>query len=70
VRRSCEAALAESETLLAELLEHERESTTVLARRRDETRRQLQNIASGGQANEAYRDTLAPATSRHLDVDQ
>ena len=70
LRRDCEQALAESERLLAELLEHERVSTEALLRRRDQTRRELQTVAAGSHVNHAYRDSLAPITHRHLDTDQ
>jgi hypothetical protein len=69
-RQSCEETLAESERLLGELMEHERISTEFLARRRDETRSQLQQISAGSHAQAAYRDSLAPVTHRVLDVDQ
>lgn len=69
-RQACEISLAESESLLAELMEHERVSTETLARRRDETRRELQSVTSGVRVNHEYRDSLAPVTHRHLDVGQ
>jgi hypothetical protein len=67
-RRSCEETLAETETLLAELLENERVSTETLARRRDATQRELRSVMHGSRVNQEYRDSLAPATHRHLDV--
>ncbi len=70
VRHDCETALAESEGFLAEILENERGGTQALTARRDATQKQLQAISQGGQAHAAYRDGLAPATNRHLDVDQ
>jgi hypothetical protein len=70
VRALCEQTLAETETLLGELLEHERIATESLARRRDQTARQLAAVASGSRVNHAYRDCLAPVTHRHLDLDQ
>jgi len=69
-RQACEQTLADTEVLLAELLEHERISTDTLARRREQTARQLQAVAGGSRVNQAYRDCLAPATHRHLDLDQ
>lgn len=69
-RATCERLLAETEALLAELLEHERVGTEQLARRRDHTQLELQDVTTGSQAQSAYRDSLAPATHRHLDIDQ
>lgn len=69
-RTECEHLLAETETCLAELLEAEQASTEFLTSRRDATRRELQAIARGSQAHEAYRDHLAPVTHRHLDLGQ
>jgi hypothetical protein len=69
-RQACEQTLADTELLLAELLEHERLSTDTLARRREQTARQLQAVAGGSRVNQAYRDCLAPVTHRHLDLDQ
>ncbi len=68
-RQACEETLAETEALLAELLEHERASTESLSLRRDQTARQLREVTSGSRVNQAYRDTLAPVTHRHLDTD-
>jgi hypothetical protein len=69
-RELCEQALAETETLLSELLEHERIATESLARRRDQTALQLAAVAGGSRVNQAYSDCLAPVTHRHLDLDQ
>lgn len=69
-RAVCEQTLAETENLLAELLEHERVATETLAQRRDQTARQLAAVSGGSRANEAYRDCLAPVLHRHLDLDQ
>jgi hypothetical protein len=70
VRRSCEQTLAETEDLLARLLEQERVSTESLARRRDHTARELQSVAAGSRVNQAYGESLAPVTHRFLDRDQ
>jgi hypothetical protein len=70
IRQACEQALAETEALLSQLLESERVGTERLTRRRDETARALRTIASGSRVNQAYRDSLAPVTHRHLDLDQ
>lgn len=69
-RQACEQTLAETEALLAQLLEHERVSTEGLACRRDQTAHQLRTVAAGSRVNQAYRDSLAPATHRLLDTDQ
>ena len=69
-RKEGECVLSEIEAILSELLELEKESTTVLSHRRDETKRQLETLSQGTQTHEAYRDTLAPVTSRHLDIDR
>ncbi len=69
-RAACEQTLAETEALLARLLEHERVSTETLSRRRDATQAQLRSVAGGARVNQAYRDTLAPVTHRLLDMDR
>jgi hypothetical protein len=69
-RRACEQALAETEALLTQLLEQERISTECLARRRDRTAQQLQAVVTGSRVNQAYGDSLAPVTYRHLNTDQ
>jgi hypothetical protein len=68
-RQRCEQTLAETEALLAELLEQERVSTESLARRRDHTARQLRSVAAGSRVNQAYGESLAPMTHRFLDRD-
>lgn len=70
LREECEHLLAETEALFAELLEEETGSTEHLTLRRDATRKQLQAVSQGPHVHAAYRDSLAPATHRHLDVDQ
>ncbi len=69
-RQACERTLAETETLLAQLLEHERASTECLTRRRDQTARELRAVATGSRVNQAYGDSFTPVTHRHLDLDQ
>lgn len=69
-RRACDETLAETESILATLLEQERISTDHLASRREATRQQLECVTAGAQVQEAYRDSLAPVTHRHLDLDQ
>ncbi|QDT27452.1 hypothetical protein Enr10x_27690 [Gimesia panareensis] len=69
-RETCEAILQESEAILSELLQNEDTSTQSMIHRRDQTRQQLQSLNQGGKVSEAYRDSLAPVTHRHLNVDQ
>jgi hypothetical protein len=69
-RQACEQTLAESESLLVQILEHERASTDRLTRRRDETAYELRGVATGSRVNQAYGDSFAHATHRHLDMDQ
>lgn len=69
-RRTCEEILVETETMLSELMERERVSTEALTKRRNDTQRQLHCVAAGARVNDEYRDSLAPATNRFLDLDQ
>jgi len=69
-RDDCEHLLAETEAILAALIDEEQQSTDFLAQRRDATQKQLQAISQGARVHEAYWESLAPATHRHLDVDQ
>lgn len=68
-RQRCEHLLAEMEQMLAALTEEERESTDLLAARRDETQRQLHEIACGTEVHQAYRDEIR-SPHRRLDVGQ
>lgn len=70
LRDDGEHILAETEAIMSELLDEESQSTRHLTAKRDRTQKQLQAVSSGGRVNEAYRTSLAPATHRHLDVDQ
>ncbi|QDV50191.1 hypothetical protein Enr17x_22290 [Gimesia fumaroli] len=69
-RESCEQVLYESETVLAKLLENEDTSTRCMVDRRDRTKQQIQSLNQGEKVGEAYRDSLAPVTHRHLNIDQ
>lgn len=69
-RAEGERLLAESRQLLARIAESETHAINALMEQRDSTQRQLSEIASSGQANVAYRDALAPATHRSLDISQ
>jgi len=70
LRKECDTVLVETETILSELLEAENESAIFLTLRRDETKQQLEALSRGTQTHEAYRDSLAPVTTRHLDINQ
>ena len=70
LRDDCEHVLAETEAILADLLSEEQQSTDHLARRRDDTQKQLQAVSQGARVHDAYRESLAPSTHRHLDVGQ
>lgn len=69
-RKTCEQILNESEKVLAKLLKNEDSSTQCMAERCDQTKRQIQSLNQGAKVGEAYRDSLAPATHRHLNIDQ
>ena len=69
-RIDCDHVLAETEAVLAELIQEEDSSTQHIIRRRDEAHGELLALTDGSRVNHAYRDALAPATHRHLDVNQ
>lgn len=69
-RETCEEILSESEAVLSTLLENEDMSTKSMVDRRDRTKQQVQSLNQGEKVGEAYRDSLAPATHRHLNIDQ
>lgn len=66
-RERCESILADTEALLAVLLNEERSSSTQLTIRRDATQRELQTLAVGVQAQEAYA-SRSPAILSRFDV--
>jgi hypothetical protein len=66
----CNHVLAETEAILAQLMKEEQISTERLTGRRDKTQQELQAISNATEVHKAYRDGLAPATHRHLDVDR
>lgn len=70
LRGECEALLQETESLLADLLQEEQSCTDELARCRDDTCRQLAELASGHQAHRAYGHGAPAGTHRYLDVNQ
>jgi hypothetical protein len=70
VRRDCEAVISETEAILAELVQTEKDGAEQLCQRRDATRQQLESIAQGVHVNETYRDNVAPLSHRFLDVNR
>lgn len=68
IQRHCDRLLQETENFLAQLIQQEQQDTDALTKRRDETKTQLEQISQSVQTNQAYRDNLAPATHRHLDI--
>ncbi|HAH48930.1 MAG TPA: hypothetical protein DCM07_29635 [Planctomycetaceae bacterium] len=69
-RAACEQILSDSEAVLAQLLKNEDTSTQSMVDRRDRTKQQIQSLNQGAKVGEAYRDSLAPATHRHLNIGQ
>lgn len=69
-RRECDRTLAESESLLATLLEEEQASATRLVERRDETQKQLESLGHGALAHDAYRRSLPTHDARNLDINR
>ena len=69
-RETCEEILSESEAVLSKLLANEDTSTECMVVRRDRTKQQVQSLNQGEKVGEAYRDSLAPVTHRHLNIDQ
>jgi hypothetical protein len=65
-----EALVSEMERLLEALGASEQAAVEELAKQRDATRGELLEINSAGRVHSAYRDTLAPATRRSLDVNR
>ncbi|MEX1229025.1 MAG: hypothetical protein WEB58_02220 [Planctomycetaceae bacterium] len=72
IRTACEDCLAESESLLADLLSEESTSTTHLTSRRDKTRNQLLAVSQGSHVHSAYHDaeTTVDTPPLHLDINQ
>jgi hypothetical protein len=70
VRRECEGVISETEAILAELVQTEKDGAEQLGQRRDATRRQLESIAQGVHVNETYRDNIAPFSHRFLDINR
>ena len=70
VRSDCEMIMAETETILAELLQTEKNGAQQLVERRNATRRQLESISQGVHVNEIYRDSIGGSDHRYLDIDR
>jgi hypothetical protein len=70
VRSQCEGIISETESILAELVQTEKDGADQLVRRRDTTRQQLESIAQGFQINETYLDNVAPFNHRFLDTNR
>ena len=70
LRRDCEQIISETEAILAELVQTEKDGAEQLCQRRDATRRQLESIAQGVHVNETYRDNIAPLSHRFLDTNR
>jgi hypothetical protein len=69
LRTDCEALIAETEAVLAELLESERQGTDQLAARRDATRRQLESVSQAVHVNQVYADSAPTLNHRFLNTD-
>ncbi|MBN2579322.1 MAG: hypothetical protein JXB10_10055 [Pirellulales bacterium] len=63
-RTRCADALGQCETLLAEIMRHEKFCEEALVRRRDEAARQLQGAHLAGQARQAYQAGPIPALNQ------
>ena len=70
VRSQCEGIISETEAILAELIQTEKDGADQLVRRRDTTRQQLESIAQGFHVNDTYLDNVAPFNHRFLDTNR
>ncbi len=70
IRTVCESLIADTESILAELLESEKEGTTQLSQRRDATRRQLEAVSQGVHVNQSYADTTPVLNHRFLNTNR
>jgi chromosome segregation ATPase len=68
VRNDCESLIAETESILAELLESEKQGTQQLSQRRESTRRQLEAVSQGVHVNQTYADTTPTFNHRFLNT--
>lgn len=69
-RHECQAVISETEAILAELVETEKNGADELSQRRDATRKQLESIAIGVHVNETYLENIAPFSHRFLDLNR
>ncbi len=67
-RNDCESLIAETETILAELLESEKQGTQHLSERREDTRRQIEAVSQGVHVNQVYADTSPTLNHRFLNT--
>jgi FlgN protein len=67
-RNDCESLIAETETILAELLESEKLGTEHLSERREATRRQIEAVSQGVHVNQVYADTSPTLNHRFLNT--
>jgi hypothetical protein len=70
LRNECEGIISQTEAILAELVQTEKEGAEQLCQRRETTRRQLESIAHGFHVNETYLDNVAPFHHRFLDTNR
>jgi len=68
LRTDCESLIADTETILAELLESEKQGTDRLAERREATRRQLEAVTQGVHVNQVYADSTPTLNHRFLNT--
>ena len=69
VRTDCEALIADTEAILAELLESKKQGTDRLTERREATRRQLESVSQGVHVNQVYAETTPTLNHRFLNTD-
>lgn len=69
-RSVADELIAEANHLLLQAADAEHEAVNELKTHRDATQQELREISAAGQVHTAYRDSLAPATHRSLDVDR
>ncbi|HET6325131.1 MAG TPA: hypothetical protein VFG04_10695 [Planctomycetaceae bacterium] len=67
-RNDCESLIAETETILAELLESEKQGTQHLSVRRENTRRQIEAVSQGVHVNQVYADSSPTLNHRFLNT--
>ncbi len=68
IRTDCESLIADTEAILAELLESEKQGTDRLAERREATRRQLEAVTQGVHVNQVYADSTPTLNHRFLNA--